>query len=220
MVEAAFVTPVFVVLIFSVIEFSGYVAATTGANAAVKAGARMATVAGNDPMADRRILTRMSREGSGLVSSNDVIERVKIWKASGPDDDPPETCNASTHCNLYEDPNQDGGAYSKAHLPLTTDEDPVATMTPAYADYWFGCQGAADPTADHKLDCGWPPTSRRIMQRSPSHIGPCAGVVCDPPDRVGIWVQVRHNYYTGLFGQYSIVTSKTISAIEPQEYDK
>lgn len=238
MVEAAFVTPVFIMLLFGIFEFSGFVAAATGANAAVKAGGRMATVMGDNPMADRNILNRMNREGAGLVSSRDIIEEIKIWHASGPNDSPPTTCNAASECNHYVNPNQPvgfgggGGAYKLAALPLTTDSSPAAAMGPAYAECYFGYGsgqdngGGACPDSG-RLDSGWPPKnssnpllSRRILEKSPDHVGSCANRQCDTTDLVGIWIKVRHDYYTGFFGQSVTVTSKTVAKIEPQGYDK
>ncbi len=227
MAEAALVMPVFVLLLFGLFEFSGYIGAATGANAAVKAGARMATVSGDDPMADANILDRMNMEGAGLVASNDVVEEIKIWKAAGKDDEPPETCNDASNCNHYVNPNQPGGAYGKASLPLTTEEDPTATMSPDYADCHFGYgSGASEEngcTEANRLDSGWPPGDRRIMTKNPNNpaCGPNPSLPeCQPTDMVGLWIKVRHDYYTGFFGESVTVTSKTIVQIEPQRYDK
>jgi hypothetical protein len=225
MVEAAFVTPVFVVLLFGLFEFSGYVSAASGANAAVKAGSRMATIAGSDAMADRSILNRMNREGAGLVASNDIIEEIKIWHAASRDSDPPATCDAASQCDHYVDPNQAGGAYHKAALPLTTDEDPTAAMSPGYADCYFGYGwGVAADTSGcleaNRLDKGWPTKDRRILEKSPNHLGTCVDRQCDTTDLVGIWIKVRHVYYTGIFGKNVTVTAKTVAKIEPQGYDK
>lgn len=235
MVEAAFITPVFVLLLFGLFEFSGYVAAATGANAAVKAGARMATIAGSDAMADRSILNRMNREGAGLVASNDVVEAIKIWDADTRGEDPPadSQCNITGGtCNLYTNPNQgpasaSSGAYILAALPLTGDSDPTAIMAPNYADCYFGYGWGLDADASgtnclesDRLDQGWPTKDRRILEKSPNHKGACPGRQCDTTDMVGIWIKVRHEYYTGFFGKSVTVTSKTIAKIEPQGYDK
>lgn len=233
MVEAAFVTPVFVLVLFGVIEFSGYVGAATGANAAVKAGARMATVQGNNGLADMHILRRMEREGAGMVASNDVIQEIKIWHASSRDEDPPETCNASTECNHYQDPNQPGGAYELAGLKTTledSDGSGPAPMDTNHADCYFGwgtgitdAGGCSD--AGTRLDGGWPAPHRRILEKNPNTSGcpsppqPSQPSQCDTTDLVGIWIKVRHDYYTGFFGQSVTVTSKTVAKIEPQGYD-
>lgn len=230
MAEAAFVTPVFILLIFGIIEFSGYVAARTGANAAVKAGARMATVAGSDAMADREILNRMDAEGAGLVAANDDIEEVKIWRASGPDEEPPAVCEASTDCNLYGQPNGPGGAYFLAGQPLSTDPDQTPPVNPNNADCYFGFDRGLDNGADcldgDRLDQGWPTKARRTLERSPTNTScpssptPSSPPECQSTDYVGIWIKVRHDFWTGLFGDSVTVTSKTIAKIEPQGYDK
>lgn len=223
LVEAAFVTPVFVLMLFGIFEFSGYVAAVTGANAAIKAGARMATVQGNAPMADREILRRMSVEGSGLVASNDVIEEIKIWHASALDEAPPTSCNAASQCNDYLNPNQSGGAYSRANLPLMDDSTPTAALDPNVAECFFGYDtgmSTVDCPDSARYDKGWPPKTRRILEKAPDHVGACVGRQCDTTDLVGIWIKVRHDYYTGFFGQSVTVTSKTIAKIEPQGYDR
>ncbi len=242
LVEAAFVMPVFVLVIFGIFEFSGNIMARTGANAAVKAGARMATVQGSAPMADRAILNRMANEGAGI--SQDHIEQIVIWRVNGnsPSDarqkTPPAVCtNAASGfriaisasatgghpCNVYNDPQDTGaGAYKRAKLPLTTDTDPPASpLTSSYADYYFGCDSVNDSAnVPNKLDCGWEPTTRRQIEKSPTHVGGCTGNVCNPTDVVGIYIRVRHENYTGFFGTGVTVESSTYAAIEPQGYDQ
>ncbi len=169
LVEAAFVMPVFILMIFGVLEFSGVIMTKTGANAAVKGGTRMAIVSGNDAMADRNILLRIAKDGSGI--SQDHIDWIKIWRATSTDTSAPASCNSATHCNFYNDP-QDStqGAFHLASFPQTADGDPV---TAGNSDYYFGCTGPSDPNAGVKRDCGWPPQDRRILEQSPIYT--CSG---------------------------------------------
>jgi hypothetical protein len=225
LVEAAFVMPVFILMIFGIFEFSGMVMARTGSGAAVKGGARMAVVAGSDAMADQRILLRMAKDGSGV--SQDTVTRVVIWKASAAGESPPGNCLSSAVsltsdlCNVYVDPQGVGGAFTRAKLPMTPDGQ---VPTPANADYYFGCDTSTGPgalDAPHKLDCGWEPHSRRIITQSPAYT--CQGAndpKCRPTDLIGIYIQVDHKFYTGFFGSNALYSNKTISAIEPQGYDK
>jgi hypothetical protein len=241
LVEAAFVMPVFVMLVFGIFEFSGYVMAETGASAAAKAGARMATVQGSDPMADRSILSRMVSEGAGITQ--DHIEQIIIWRVNNPNDStdnqqtPPQACldahsptagrvdvtSSPNHpCTVYNQP-QDAanGAFAKSKLPLTTDETPTAALTPSYADYWFGCDSTNDAAnVAHKLDCGWEPGDRRDIEKSPAHIGACTNRVCDSTDVVGIYIWVKHSNYTSFFGSSKPFKVITFAAIEPQGYDE
>ncbi|MBS1847632.1 MAG: pilus assembly protein [Actinobacteria bacterium] len=226
-VEAAFVTPVFILMIFGIFEFSGYVMARNGATAAVKAGSRMAVVQGNNALADREILRRMALGGVG--ADQEHIDRVVIWKASGPSDTVPPACltslsnvtTSTVKCNVCVDPQGNSGGYTKAKLPLTTDSTPAATLGPGYADYWFGCNPPG--TVGSRLDCGWPPQTRNVDTPSPTNIAFCnsnpTAANCVYPDYVGIYIQVTHRFYTGLFGSTTTVTAQSISAIEPQGYE-
>ena len=227
LVEAAFVMPVFILMIFGIFEFSGAIMTRTGENSAIKGGARMAVVAGNDAMADRQILLRMGKEGSGI--SQDHIDQVIIWhvtvnpatgKFTNPT--PPASCPKGSGCNLYANPQTPAtGAFARAALPMSVSP---SLATSDNADYYFGCdtstpQGIIDSAS--KLDCGWEPPKRRIAERSPSYT--CTSnsdAKCAATDLVGISITVTHQYYTGFFGKQVTLTMQTIAAIEPQGYDK
>jgi hypothetical protein len=208
----------------------------------------MATVQGSNPMADRAILNRMATEGAGI--SQDHIEQIIIWRVDNPanasdnQQTPPQACldaystssgrvdvtSSPDHpCTVYNQPQDpSGGAFAKARLPLTTDETPTATLTPSYADYWFGCDSTNDSVnAGHKLDCGWEPgeptgypEGRRDVEKSPTHIGACTNRACDSTDVVGIYIWVNHSNYTSFFGASKQVKVTTFAAIEPQGYDE
>lgn len=220
LVEAAIVMPVFILIIFGIFEFSGSIMAKTGTGSAAKAGARMAVITGNAPMADRGILLRMAREGAGI--QQDHIDRIVIWHATGPLDNNPATACPSTStpgCNVYQDPQTPGtGAFARAKLPLAL---VGFSPTSGNADYYFGCNTTDDAAnVAHKIDCGWEPHTRRILEKAPGYTclsssdPKCAGT-----DFVGISVQVTHAYYTGFFGTQTQVVSTTVVAIEPQGYD-
>lgn len=216
--------PIFILMIFGVLEFSGIVMTKTGANSAVKGGTRMAIVSGSDAMADRNILLRIAKDGSGM--RQDHIDQIIIWHASGPQDTPPASCLSATGfhpvttgCNVYNDP-QDStqGAFHLASLPPSIAPAPV---TAGNSDYYFGCTGPTDPVGGPKRDCGWPPKDRRILEQSPTYT--CVGSSdpkCAPTDWVGIYMKTTHNYYTGFFGSQATVSNQTLAALEPQGYDK
>lgn len=232
MVEAAFVMPVFILMIFGIFEFSGAIMAKTGANASVKGGARMAIVAGNDALADQRILLRMAKDGSGL--SQDTIDKVVIWKITFDSNGkaittPPNGCLTAGGfrvvvggCNVYNNPQDPTyGAFTKAKLPLSVSPNPP---TASNADYYFGCD-TTTPTgvaaSGNKLDCGWQPQSRRILEKSPTYT--CINSKdpkCAATDWIGIYIEYTHKYYTGFFGKQVTLHTSTIAAIEPQGYDK
>lgn len=229
LVEAAFITPVFMLMIFGIVEFSGYVMSRTSANAAVKAGTRASVVWGNKSMADREILKRMSQEGAGLVAGNDVIDEIKIWHADGFGDKPPEVCDESTECNWYENPNQPGGAYKLANLMTT--EEAGQSMNRQMADCYFGfgagleSNGSECTDEGYREDSGWPTGDRRVLEKHPDHSGTCIDPddghdMCASTDYVGIWMKVTHHYWTGFFGNAVTFETQAISKIESQNYDR
>ncbi len=233
LVEAAFVMPVFVLMIFGIFEFSGYVMARTGANAAVKGGLRMAVVTGSDDLADRNIVNRMQAEGAGL--QKDEITQVVIWRAANTHEGPPADCTSLTSgyhtgiwdngnddigaCNVYNDPDDPvHGVFAKAKLPVYTGTGPPPDDT---ADYWFGCDATAAPESTNpKYDCNWSPAHRRILEKAPDFVGTCTGRVCDPTDLIGVAITVDHQMYTRFFGSHRIVDEHSVAPIEPQGYDR
>ena len=94
LVETAFVMPIFMVIIFGIFEFSGLIMTKTGASSAINGGVRMAVVMGDGTSgtvgADRDILRSIARDGGGL--SQDQIQQIVIWNATGPGDSVPAAC--------------------------------------------------------------------------------------------------------------------------------
>lgn len=206
--------PVFIALIFGVIEFSGVIMTKSGTSNASQASARMASVQGNNALADREILLRLRSEAAGLPRGE--IQQIVIWHASGPGDTVPVACavqgsagvtvtgnpNAVGNCNVYNKPEAPGGAFQLARGPL-------------YKRY-FGCPTAPDDGFNYqRLDCKWPAQTRKVTQGLPGTTAGNANVV---PDYVGVYIRAKHNYYTGLFGKSVTVEETGIGRIEPQKY--
>ena len=63
----------------------------------------------------------------------------------------------------------------------------------------FGCK----PT--NNLDRFWCPTNREVRASG-------------PPDYVGVYVEARHDFITGLFGPGMTLTDEIIMRIEPQDF--
>lgn len=109
-VEAAFVTPVFFLLLMGIIEFgltmNDYLALAN----TVRAGSRVASASGNDPFSDYAILQAVQRESSALPKAS--ITRIVIYKAGAFGEKPSSTCQTGTPsagvgatktgaCNVY-----------------------------------------------------------------------------------------------------------------------
>ena len=200
--------PIFVLFLFGIIEFSGFLLTKEGTTNTAQAGARMASVEGNDAMADQQILARMADEAGGIP--NGEIKQIVIWHASSASDSPPASCTATGStgvsdggtdnvgaCNVYNSPQASGGAFELAKG--------------SSASSYFGCPNPASPGS--YLDCQWPGVNRKVAQQKPG-----VGTGNATTDYVGIYVKALHNYYTGLFGSAVTVTDQSIGKIEPQTY--
>lgn len=220
LVEATIVLPILFFLMFGIIEMGGLMRSYSGTASAVRSGGRAASLAGADPMADARILEEVAR-GLESVEGGEVL-LVVIWHADGPGDPVPPACipadlstpNLATigddgvapdgldACNAYVKPAATGAAFA------------MARGTAQYPDdHYFGCSGPTDPDASQKLDCMWPATTRRVLT------SPRGSTTPTSTDFVGVYVRVRHDYYTGALGSSVTITDKSITLIEPQGYE-
>jgi hypothetical protein len=105
-------------------------------------------------------------------------------------------------CNVSLRPGAPGGAFA------------MATGAAAQPPSWyFGCQGSADPGADHKVDCRWPGKNRRTATSSRLAEAPL------PPDFVGVHVVVEHQITTIAPHTTIRLEEDVINLIEPTRYD-
>lgn len=219
LVEATIVLPILLFLMFSIIEMGGVMRSYSGTASAVRHGGRTASLAGADPMSDARILEEVAGELES--TGDDEVLLVVIWHAEGPGDTVPLAClpvdlstpNTSTvgddgvapggigACNVFVKPGATGGAFAMA-----------GGVADQPADYYFGCAGPSDPDVSHKVDCMWPATTRQVLTSPRGSATPTA------TDFVGVYVRVRHDYYTGALGSSVTITDKSITLIEPQGY--
>jgi hypothetical protein len=220
-VEAAIGLPLLVFLVFGMLQLGALLKAYSSTANAVRAGGRMASVAGADPLTDQMALLRVSQELAATAA--DRIDVVVVWHASGPGDGVPEGClpggepagpntesvgvwdggvDATGACNVYLRPADPGGAFALA-----------AGRGPEPASHYFGCEGPDDPAADHKLDCNWPGKSRRAVTTPRGSEGAIVG-----PDFVGIHLVVRHHVMDVAFDEMEIRES-AVHLIEPHGYE-
>ncbi|MEA2843782.1 MAG: hypothetical protein QOJ69_1453 [Actinomycetota bacterium] len=150
LLEAALVTPVFLVLIFGVIEGGfGLHERLSVANMAL-VGARSATGNANDALADEYVLAAI-RNGAGGVASSQ-IGTIVVYKASGPGDHVPTTCKTTSVAGICN-------RYTGADLAKDSTQ--------------FGCAGPPGPVT--KIDSYWCPSTRKAaltgVNGPPDHIG-------------------------------------------------
>ena len=220
LLEAVFVLPIAMLLYFGVFAmgtlFKGYASTAH----AVRAGGRMASLFGADPMADQQALARVSEESFGIRP--DTIEYIAIWHATGPGATPPSGCKPATHttpntssvgvsdagvdalgaCNVYIRPAMAGGAFDMAN-----------GLAAHPASYYFGCQGASDPQASHMVDCRWPGKDRKATVSPRAAVGTLVA-----PDYVGIYLSTTHRVVLPLGSTTLTVSDRSVNLIEPRTY--
>ena len=223
LVEAAIVLPILFMMVFGILEIGSALKSYSGAANAVRAGGRMASVAGNGAEADRSILERMAREATGIPDGE--IEYVVIWHAAATGEQPPPGCrptvlsspNSSSSgvtdggtdaigaCNVYHRPADPGGAFDMA--------TGNAAQPPSF---YFGCTGVMDPLWSNKVDCMWPAKNRKTLV-TPRGVTPPTGQT-GLPDYVGVYIRAQHDYVTGVLGDALTITDGSVFLLEPQGY--
>ncbi len=133
-VEAAIITPLLILVFFGIIEFGLLFRDYLGLGNATLDGVRTASVAGTDYHADYRTLRAIARGASSLPDGS--IDRIVIWKASGPDDTLPVQCTGMVG---WDDGTEECNVYGPEALNYTEAEfgcDPLPNPRPDPDRFW------------------------------------------------------------------------------------
>jgi hypothetical protein len=185
-VEAAFVTPVFFLLVFGIMEFGWLYKDWMSVANASHDGAREGSSAGVDAYADYDILFVIQRSLAALSKN---VDYVIVFKATGPNDPVPAACKTSAagggrgvpgSCNVYRPSDWNAPSYGQSSFGY----DPVANPNPAL------------------LDMNWPGLSRSDHKTDPG------------PDWLGVFVQATHDSLTGIAAGNQTLSKTSIIQIE------
>lgn len=102
LIEAAFITPVFMMMVLGIMEVGLAMNDDLALAHTVRAGTRVASASGNDVYADYGIIQAIARESSALPRSQ--IKYIVVYKANGYGSEPSDSCKAGTAsstCNVY-----------------------------------------------------------------------------------------------------------------------
>lgn len=187
--EAAFITPLFFALIFGILEFGLLFRNSLTTNNGSHEGARSASVSGRSPDADYLILRSVEH---GLAAMGlETLDYVIVFKASGPTATVPTACLTASQTYSAVNPAAPAcNRYTAADF-FKEIKDPVTGVDTGN----FHCGAQA-------VDRFWCPTVRSTSLT--------AG-----PDYVGLAVQTRHRFITGLFGSGRKLHATTIIRLEP-----
>jgi TadE-like protein len=173
-VEGALILPIFVALIFGIIEAGSMFLNMSSVRSASRNGARQASASASSAVADQDTLVAAGKSLSSLVGS---LEGVIIFKASSINAKVPAECLAELA----------GGAPAPAGLFCNV-YSPDKVRNPDITNF-----GAADQTETAFWDHKWPAQTRRDFLTA-----------TDNPDLIGVYVAVRHAGATGLLPKRTI----------------
>lgn len=209
MVEAAFVTPIFLFLIFAIIEGGLYMNDYLALSSSTRAGVRASSALGAVGRADMYTLIDIDREAAAL--GEDDIEYVVIYKATGFGADPTDTCKGGVSvlnvCNVYrrDDINK---AWDQLEEESAQEAAIAANQTRTLdtSKQWFGCL-ITGPNAGASPDRFWCPGDRIDARSGNSNTG---------PDYVGVYIKANHEWVAKIFGNDTTLTEKSVIQIEPR----
>jgi Flp pilus assembly protein TadG len=190
MAEAALLTPLFFFILFGVLEFGGLFRDYLTLNNATASGARAAAIAGNAADADYTILQAIRKSSSALPTQN--IRRIVVYRATNATTPVPSGCLtvAATPPAGVSGGSNPCNVYTGATLNVA--------RSPAFTS----CNQTLG-----SLQYFWCPTTRKYAAKPDAGNG--------PPDWLGIFIEIRHPWITGLFGQSITLRNTTVVKLEP-----
>ncbi len=200
------------ILIMGIVEGGLFMSNKLGVGNTVRAGARSASAAGAHIRADLYTVFSMSQESAAVPRS--AMEYKVIYKATGYGEGPvleesegvPGLCRSGIavagQCNVYRVADfakaQEEVAERTRHAQaLQTNPADVLDISKVH----FGCQ-ASSP------DNSWCPADRADRTSSNGGLG---------PDYVGVYMKVKHDWITNMFGSTSSITDQSVIKIEPRQ---
>jgi hypothetical protein len=189
--EAALITPFFIFILFGILEFGGSFKDYLTLNNATQTGSRRVSVAANASDADYQVVLTIKKEIGAMPLAQ--VQRIVIFHASGPNSPVPAACLSGNTGSVGS-----GSPNFTDACNVYTNLSPVWTGLTA-ADFQCG----VSPPAQDRF---WCPTDRKYAAQG-TH---------GPPDFVGVYIEIKHKFYTGLFGADQKMTKTSIIQIEPQ----
>ena len=218
LVEAAIILPFLFAMIFGIMEIGSALKSYSGASNAVRAGGRMASVAGNDVDADRAILERMATESAG-VDRGDRVHRdlaCHLDRGDAPGGLPSGPAAVAQHA--VGRPSGGGRVWRATSItgpppPGVPSTWPVGGRGQPAA-FYFGCTDSAQATT--KVDCFWKAKDRKTTVTPRNQTPRLASR--PSPDYVGVYIRAEHAYVTGIMGDTLTITDASVNLLEPQGY--
>ena len=184
--EAALVAPMFLALLFGIVEASMYLLDVNAIRNATRIAAHEGANSARDALADYNLIKSSRGAFNGMANR---IDGVIVFKASAPNATVPATCVAAL----------DTGAAGVAGICNVYTAAQIAVLDPLHFGYTVGSNEDAALWDRH-----WPATGRRDSLSGTTR-----------PDLLGVYVRVKHHSLTGVLPAKTL-TASVINEIEPQ----
>jgi hypothetical protein len=201
LIEASLVAPVLLIIVLAIMEyglvFRDYLTVSDTVADAARTGAvqgRDKTISGQT--ADFSIVSSIRQNTAGLRYTD--VERIVVFRGGPPQagsaiDQVPASCKTGTasspsdNCNVY---------------PVE-----AALLAIQYGNNdFFECNAAGQPA------CGWSPGGTFVSDERLDGTINVGGQF--PIDYLGVYLEVRHRYVTGLFGDEFVIKDASIARLE------
>lgn len=194
LVEAAFVFPVFLIMLFGMIEFGFIFKDSQTLDNMTRAGVRVGAITGNatNPDADYQILTSILGSSYGIAPSEVIIFNATSLKGNSPGDVPTECADGDFLCNIYTAQDLSVVQQNLQSYDATMQADFGPTSTGATCGAW---------------DQTWCAGGRSVSQSGNSGSG---------PDYLGVYISAVHTNLTGFFGPSITLSDTAVMQLEPQ----
>ncbi len=206
--ETALLAPIFVVILFAIIEFGLVFRDTLSIGDAVSDAVRWEAVQGPDPReiefpegsgdfyqvsADYSAVRAVREATSGIRPEE--IDRIVVYKV-----DPVDLRQNLSAIDLVPDACKTGTSSPANSCNVYPAKEAFLAVQEGQTDYFECISGVG-------LACGWDPFTRND--------GPAANAI----DYVGVYVKMRHDYVTGMFGKTYDFDRAKVLRLEPGEVE-
>lgn len=207
--ETALVTPIFIVILFAIVEFGLVYRDSLTIADAVGDAVRWEAVQGPDirqiefpegsgnkvPVSADYSAVRAVREATSGISPTE-IDRIVVFRVTRD-----QLRRGDSAVSLVPDSCKTGAASSTAdQCNVYPAYEAFLAVQNGQTDY-FECSGGTGRA------CGWPPTTRED--------GPSPAII----DYVGVYVKMKHDYVTGIFGSTFDLEQAKVLRLEPGQVE-
>jgi hypothetical protein len=198
MAEAAFMSPLIFFIILTVFEMSLLMQSLVTTSSAVATGIRKTSVLGAQIDADYQLIQAIKKDME--VASLGTVKVIVVFDAGLASPSNPTLATAPTVCSqpgaVNPSATTNTGAKCNAYTP-TADFNQTNSKLYACADSGTGYGTRSN---------GFCPTKRKTAVAGSN----------GPPDYVGVYIRMEHNYFSGFFGDKNIIEQTMITRLEPQ----